>query len=427
MHGEGSAFALGRRVQAKHAPWFASNASGISLSTLRCLGAALVACVSLTSTRAAAQPHRVGAELWGQADPNVGLVVLQGSTRKYPYVDAEALLWAGVGPEEQIDALVVSVRVRDKEGRAEARLGRFILATGAVRAVQIDGGIATFRARSKTHFEFFGGAPVVGDFESREADWLAGARVSQGIGNRGAIGASYYFRADQGQRADEEVGADFAFQATDWLAVACSFAWEILDPGLANLQATISAQTKNRKVRGELFVQRRSPVRLLPQTSLFTVLGDVSTTMGGTNVRWRAAPRLDLWVNLALQDAQEDLGYGGSIRGVLRLDDEGKGSILGEARRLDVAMAAWTGLRTAAVIPLYRKVALMPEFELVIPDNPRDAPGRVWPWGRLALQYRPGRGWTVAAAGEASSNQFQRYDVRALARVSYQAQWPRNE
>jgi hypothetical protein len=367
----------------------------------------------------------VGAELWGQANPGVGLLMVQGSTRKYPYIDAEALIWAGVGDTENFDALVVSVRLRDPEGRAEGQLGRFILATGAVRAVQIDGGLATFRAPSKTHVEIFGGAPVVGDFDSRASDWMVGTRVSQGLGDRGVIGASYYNRFDAGQRADEELGADFALQATDWLAMAFSFSWEFLNAGLANLQGSISAQTDDKKLRGELFLSRRSPIRILPQTSLFTVLGDIATTAAGGNLFWRAAPRLDLWFTAALQDAREDIGYSGSLRGTLRLDDEGKGALTGELRRQDVADLGWTGLRAAAELPLHPKVDLAPEVELIIPDDPSEAPGHVWPWGRLALQYRPSESWKIGAAGEASSNQYQRYDVRALARVSYEAKWSR--
>lgn len=392
---------------------------------LLCAGVLAWSCAAPFGARVAAQPHTVGAEVWGQANPGVGLLVLQGSTRKYPYVDAEALLWAGVGEENEIDALVISVRVRDAQGRADVNLGRFILSTGAVRAVHIDGGIATFRAPWKTNLEVFGGAPVVGSVDSRAGDWMVGGRLSQGLGKRGTLGASYYYRTDASQRADQEVGADFALQATDRISMAFSFSWEILNPGLANLQGTISALTKNRKVRGELFVQRRSPVRLLSQTSLFTVLGDVPATAAGGNVRWRAAPRLDLWFTAALQDAAEDLGYSGTVRGVLRLDDDGKGSIVGEIRRQDVARAAWTGLRTAAVIPLHPKVGLMPELEIVIPDNPSEQPGGVWPWGRLAMRFEPGRGWAIAAAGEASSNPFQRYEIRVLARASYQVGWPR--
>jgi hypothetical protein len=41
----------------------------------------------------------------------------------------------------------------------------------------------------------------------------------------------------------------------------------------------------------------------------------------------------------------------------------------------------------------------------------------------LALRYRHDKGWTVAAAAEASSTAETRVDVRALARVAYQHTW----
>jgi hypothetical protein len=176
--------------------------------------------------QAAAQPHSVGAELWGQLDPNVGLIILEGSTRKYPYVDAEALIWGGAGSpqfglrdnEATFEALVISVKVRDPKGISDARLGRFILGTGAVRAQHIDGGHLTLRAPSKTHFEAFGGVPVDGNIEGRRYDWIAGARVSQGLGKIGTLGGSYYNRYNAGQRSDEEVGVDFSLRAAADLA-----------------------------------------------------------------------------------------------------------------------------------------------------------------------------------------------------------------
>ncbi|MBW2588544.1 MAG: hypothetical protein JRD92_16630, partial [Deltaproteobacteria bacterium] len=67
-------------------------------------------------SQAAAQPYSVGVEAWGQLDPNMGLIIVEGSARKYPYVDAEALIWAGAGTpqfglrgnEMTFEALVVS-------------------------------------------------------------------------------------------------------------------------------------------------------------------------------------------------------------------------------------------------------------------------------------------------------------------------------
>ncbi len=439
MHGTLGSPPPKRSKQTDHGPRSWTNAS----KKIRSIGgrvalalAATFASLCFPATTALAQPHRVGAELWGQANPNYGLIILEGSTRKYPYVDAEAMIWGGIGASQlgfddgaEIQALVIAIKLRDPKGISDTRLGRFILATGSVRAMHIDGGHITLRAHSKTHFEVFGGVPVDGNIEGRKYDWMVGGRLSQGLGKRGVLGASYYNRFNAGQRSDEEVGGDFSLRVASWLDMAAKVSWELVNPGLAEVLGTISAQTKNRVIRGELYVTKRSPTRLLQATSLFTVLGDPGTLATGANLRWRAAPRLDLWVNGAMQNAEEKYGWSGYLRGVLRTDDEGKGSILGELRRQSVSISQWTGLRFAAVIPLYEDidttVGLMPEFEIVFPDDPEPDQGTVWPWGRLALRWAPGRGWAVAAACEVSANQVQRYEVRGLARVSYQAEWPK--
>lgn len=403
------------------------------------MAAAAAFALTFSSSQAAAQPHTLGAELWGQLEPNVGLIVLEGSTRKYPYVEAEGLVWAGAGTPQfglrdnqmTVEALVLTVKVRDPKGISDTRLGRFILSTGAVRAMHVDGGHAILRAPSKTNIEIFGGVPVEGDVEGRRYDWVAGGRISQGLGKLGVIGGSYYNRYNAGQRSDEEVGVDFSLRAAHWLDMAAKFSWEIVNPGLAEVLATISSATENGKVRGEVFATKRSPTRLLQQTSLFTVLGDPGTLRTGGNLFWRAAPRLDFWVEGAANQAQDKWGWSGYFRSVLRTDDEGRGSVLGEIRRQAISSVSnWTGFRVAAVIPVYKDhantVGLMPEVEVVLPDERSAATGKVWPWGRLALRYQHIKGWTLAAGAEASSTQNIRVDVRALARVAYQHSWRGN-
>jgi len=403
------------------------------------LAAAAAFALTFSSSQAAAQPHTLGAELWGQLEPNVGLIVLEGSTRKYPYVEAEGLVWAGAGTPQfglrdnqmTVEALVLTVKVRDPKGISDTRLGRFILSTGAVRAMHVDGGHAILRAPSKTNIEIFGGVPVEGDVDGRRYDWVAGGRISQGLGKLGVIGGSYYNRYNAGQRSDEEVGVDFSLRAAHWLDMAAKFSWEIVNPGLAEVLATISSATENGKVRGEVFATKRSPTRLLQQTSLFTVLGDPGTLRTGGNLFWRAAPRLDFWVEGAANQAQDKWGWSGYFRSVLRTDDEGRGSVLGEIRRQAISSVSnWTGFRVAAVIPVYKDhantVGLMPEVEVVLPDERSAATGKVWPWGRLALRYQHIKGWTLAAGAEASSTQNIRVDVRALARVAYQHSWRGN-
>ena len=427
----------------EHGPGWGRSASRKIARTRRwALGfaAALALWFAAPLAPASAQPHSVGAELWGQLEPNVGLIVLEGSTRKYPYVEAEGLVWAGAGTPQfglrdnqmTVEALVLTVKVRDPKGISDTRLGRFILSTGAVRAMHVDGGHAILRAPSKTNFEIFGGVPVEGDVDGRRYDWMAGGRISQGLGKLGVIGGSYYNRYNAGQRSDEEVGADFSLRAAHWLDMAAKFSWEIVNPGLAEVLATVSSATENGKVRGEVFASKRSPTRMLQQTSLFTVLGDPGTLRTGGNLFWRAAPRLDFWLEGSAAQAEDRWGWMGYFRSVLRTDDKGKGSVLGEVRRQAIASVSnWTGLRVAAVIPVWedleQSVGLMPEVEVVIPDERSAETGKVWPWGRLALRYRHEKGWTVAAAAEASSTQDIRLDVRALARVAYQHTWRGNK
>jgi hypothetical protein len=260
---------------------------------------------------------------------------------------------------------------------------------------------------------------------------VAGGRISQGLGKIGVLGGSYYNRHNAGQRSDEEVGADFSLRPAHWLDMAAKFSWEIVNPGLAEVLATISSSTATGKFRGELFASKRSPTRMLQQTSLFTVLGDPGTLRTGANLFWRAAPRLDFWLEGAANEAQNNWGWSGYFRSVLRTDDEGNGSILGEIRRQAIpSVSNWTGFRVAAVIPIYKdhdnSVGLMPEVEVVLPDERSAETGKVWPWGRLAMRYKHIKGWTLAAAAEASSTQNVRVDVRALARVAYQHTWRGN-
>lgn len=366
-----------------------------------------------------AQTSRLGVDAYGQAEPGQGLLVLHGSSKALPWIDAEAMVWAGAGQDDEADALVILVRLKDPRGYAELKGGRFVLTTGAVRPVHLDGAYAIARAPSGTNFEAFGGAPVVPEFGDRDADWLVGGRLSQHLSKYGTVGASFYHRRELGSRAFQEVGGDLALTPTQSLTFVSKVSWDVLRQGLAELQ--VSASGRADKVRTELFVTRRSPMRLLPATSLFTVLGDTPSTQGGADIKWYAAPRLDISFNGAVRQAVGHYGWNGRIRGVLRLDEEGTGRLLAELQRLDIADTRWTGMRIAASVPIHAKVIVAPELEIVVPDD--KSRGKVWPWGRLALRYEPTKRWILSAAAEGSASQVFDYEFRALARVSYRTEF----
>jgi hypothetical protein len=285
--------------------------------------------------------------------------------------------------------------------------------------VQIDGGWITGRTPWGSSLEVFGGAPVVPRFGARAYDWLVGARLAQSVFSWGKLGLSYVQRRDDGEISNEEVGVDLAAAPAHWFDFAARAAYVLTSPGIA--EARVSAATRFEAWRVEVFAAQTSPSRLLPATSLFSVLGDFPSQTLGSTVKWKAAPRLDVLASGAAQAVGDELGYNASLRTLLRLDDRGAGSLGLELRRQDVSTAQWTGVHGTAMQPLGRGFRFSTEVEIAAPDQP-DGHGSVWPWGLMALAWRPntgwGQGWETAAAVEAASTPVHRYETNALIRLS---------
>jgi hypothetical protein len=350
----------------------------------------------------------------GTSSPT-GLIVLQGEDARKPWVEAEGLVWAGGGSSFTGDVLVLTVRFREPHGYGELRAGRFVLATGAVRPVQIDGAYAIGRAPWGSSVEAFGGLPVVPRFGTRSYDWVAGGRVAQKIRLGIALGLSYVQRREYGDIAGEEIGADVAAAPLSWCDLAAFASYDLLNPGIAEARASAAARWG--VFRFELFASQQSPGRLLPATSLFSVLGDLPSETLGATVRWRAAPRLEVLASGAGQDVAGGAGGNGWLRGTLKLNERGDADLGLELRRVAVPGAEWTGARATAMLPLGRGFRYSSEVEIVVPDYP-DGRGVTWPWGLSALSWRSRDGWEVGAAVEASSSPLHRYETDALARVS---------
>jgi hypothetical protein len=365
---------------------------------------------------ASAQPLRLRSDAIAETQSPTGLVVLQGEDSARPWIDVEGLVWAGAKPSLTGDVLVLAVRLKEPHGYGEVRAGRFIVATGAVRPVQIDGAEAIARAPWGSTVETFGGLPVVPRFGARAYDWLVGTRAAQSVASRATFGVSYVQRREDGEISDEEVGADFATAPVRWLDVAARGSYDLTSPGIAD--ALLSAASRVDDWRFELFAADRSPSRLLPATSLFSVLGDFPSQSVGGTVKWRAAPRLDLLASGAGQDVAGSLGGNGWVRATLRLDDRGDGNMGLELRREDVSTAQWSGVRALCARPLGHGFRYSTELEIVVPDHP-DGRGAAWPWGLMALSWRSRNAWEIAGALEASSTPQHRYETDALVRVAY--------
>jgi hypothetical protein len=370
---------------------------------------------STLAQSASADPLRLRADAVAETQSPAGLLVLQGSDRMQPWVDAESLVWAGSKPTLTGDVLVLAMRVREPHGYGELRAGRFVLATGAVHPVQMDGAHAIARAPWGSTVETFGGMPVVPRFGERSYDWLAGGRIAQSIASAATVGLSYVQRREAGELSDEEIGADLATAPTRWFDLGARAAYGLTTPGLAEARATATLRSTDWRL--EVFGSQLQPGRLLPATSLFSVLGDMPSQKVGGTLRWRAAPRLDLLASGAGQVVGGELGSNEWLRATLKLDDRGDGNLGLEVRRVDVVGAKWTGARVIASVPLGRGFRYSSETEIVVPDEP-DGRGAAWPWGLVALSWRSAGGWDVACAGEASSTPQQRHETDVLLRVA---------
>ncbi|MDB4935089.1 MAG: hypothetical protein JWP87_2061 [Labilithrix sp.] len=379
--------------------------------------APIVAPIVTVSRTAVAEPLRLRGDAYAETRSPVGLVVLHGEDRLRPGVDAETVTWLGMSdaPGPIGDVLTLSVRLRDVSTGSEMRAGRLLVSMGAVRPVHVDGARGMVRMFGGTTVEAFGGFPVARRFDYATFDWAAGGRLGQSVGDAFSVGASYLQRRSDGRRADEEVGADVAFTPRPWLSGAGRAAFDLASPGPTDVLASLAAHDAD--VRGELFTTYRSPGRMLPSTSLFSVLGDFASTNIGASARWRAYPRLELLGTGSAQVQASDVGGQGLGRATLALDDEWIGTLGVEGRRVEVGAARWSGARFIASIPVSGGVRLSTELELVVPDRPRGRPW-LWPWALGAISYRFSSAWDVAAGVEASSGPTERATLAGLARLS---------
>jgi len=389
------------------------------------------AAVWTSARNADAEPYRLRADAFAMTNsPNspVGLIVLHGEDRSTPWLDTEAVVWGGVpqagGNPSPADALIVLARLHDARNRTELFLGRQMVIAGALRPIHLDGARARAIAPTGTIFEAFAGIPTQPQLSANNVpygakastfDWVAGGRVAQNFGYQTILGLAYLQRRSAGYLDQEEVGADFASAALSKVDVAGQAAWNLITPGFAEIGG--SAALRFTDVRAELYAKHRSPSRLLPATSLFSALGDIPSEIVGTAVRWRVAPRLDVMPMLNARYNAEQWGADVTLRTALRLDDDGAGVVTVELRRQSTAPDRWWGARLAARVPLSAKFHAATELELVKPDEDRGK-GTLWPWGLLALGFKPAKNWETSVAVEASSSPRASFAFDGLLRLT---------
>jgi hypothetical protein len=388
--------------------------------------AVLVGALAVVTPRLArADALRLRGDALVETKSPVGLVVLRGEDKATPWLDAETVTWMGAaGGTESFavkgDVLTLSVRARDVASGSEMRAGRMVVAMGALRPVQLDGARLLGRTFGGTSFEAFGGIPVLrldqgALSSSRRVDWTTGGRLAQ-TADVLTVGAAYGVRRLGDATESEEAGADFALTPAPWFTAAGRAALDLVSRGPSEALASVS--TQKREWRAELFTTHRAAGRLLPSTSLFSVLGDVPATNSGGTVRWRAFPRLELLATGSVEVQGSDVGGQGLGRSTLALDDAWDGSLGLEIRHVDFGGARWTGARTVLTLPLGYAFRAGAEVELVRSQVTRNG-SNVWPWALGSFSWRARNGVDVAVGVEGSSGPSYRDELHALARLSY--------
>jgi hypothetical protein len=393
-----------------------------------------VALAVFRPSSAFSDPLRLRADAVAEAQSPAGLVVLQGSDKCRPWVDAEAMVWAGARADpgsslgwldgsqaRSADVMILTLRLHEPHGFGELRGGRFVFATGAIRPIQVDAVSVLGRTPWGTTVEAVGGIPTLPQAIPRANEWIGAGRVAQTVASRATAGLSYVLRESHGDRVTEEAGADLAIMPASFLDLAGKGAYDLVSRGVA--EASFSATVRSSPWRWELFGSHRSPGRLLPATSLFSVLGDFPSQALGSSVLWNAAPRLDLFASGAGELVGGRAGGQASLRATLRTDDDGAGRIGVELRRQDVSTAQWTGVRLIVAQPFTQHFSGSTELEVARPDVADDR-GTIWPWGLFAMTWRSGTGWEAAAAFEAGANPRQRFETNALVRLSRNLEVP---
>jgi hypothetical protein len=370
---------------------------------------AIAALGLLVASPAAADPYRLRADALATVQSPSGLVALQADGDVEGGMRAEALLWLG---DDSADALVADIE--GERGPVVARLGRFVVMVGALRPVHLDGASARVRLPHRFVLEGFGGVPVQPELGAGAWDWVVGGRASRLFGDWGSAGIGMLERREQGRLAARELGVDGGAALGRHVDAGGRVAFDLIHPGVADAQLT--ASTRRGAWRFEAYAGERSPGRLVPATSLFSVIGDVPSRRAGADIRWRAAPRLDVRLDAGGRAVGDELGADLALRADLRLDDRGAGAIVVELRREGAPEGGWTGARATLRAPLGRGLFAGTELEVAVPDEPTMETGTVWPWGLVALGWQRGP-WDLAAAVEASASPTDRYRVDALVRL----------
>ncbi|HSN90429.1 MAG TPA: hypothetical protein VLS93_04310 [Anaeromyxobacteraceae bacterium] len=332
------------------------------------------------------------------------------------------------------DVLTAFARARFLKRRLTVRLGREMVATGAARFLQIDGGDLSLKLPAGFGLSGYVGSPVSQRFQSRSGlqswnpaggDLAYGGRVSwgrflDGVGGRGVdVGAFVAIVTDGGDTARQDVGADLRIQPFGNLTLSGNGVYSLEAERLAETTAVL-LWTPVRHVHLTADVRFSAPDLMLPRTSILSVFADSERTEAGVGATLQVTRTLDVGLDARLlsepgeQAGETNTGYEVRARGGFARGPTALGAEVSTLDSLDNGYVAARVYGRHEIGRLFGAADLIAHF-LREQVNGED----VAVTGTLTGGYRIGGGWSAAVAGRAGMNPFFEQQFDAMVKLVY--------
>lgn len=193
------------------------------------------------------------------------------------------------------------------------RAGRQLVASGALRATQLDGVTGRGLIGGAFGAEAWGGSPVVTRFETVGTNALAGGRVFWRKSFDAEIGASFVYALHRGDLARKDIALDGLYTPARNVTVSAVGQWSLADSRLEEARLAATWQPLQR-LQLVVDAQRTAPDLFLDRTSIFAVFSEERRDEAGAEIVYRFFPALTLSGDFHFIDVEGGDGYRGSAR-----------------------------------------------------------------------------------------------------------------
>lgn len=193
------------------------------------------------------------------------------------------------------------------------RAGRQLVASGALRATQLDGVTARGLVVGGFGAEAWAGSPVVRRFDTVGENALAGGRVFWRNSFDGEVGASFVYGRKGGDLARRDLALDGLYTPIRNVTLTALAQWSLQE---SRLQEARLAATWQPIARLQIAVdaQRTAPDLFIDRSSIFAVFSEERRDEAGGEIVYRLIPAVSLSTDWHFISVEGGDGYRGGAR-----------------------------------------------------------------------------------------------------------------